>query len=237
MDLATKGSNLARTELSKFPRPSLAVDVAVLTVVGGQLAVVLWRRTGATNTDTWALPGSFVRERERLADAVGRTLRDKCGIEGLDPSQLAVMDDPARDDRGWVVSVAHLDVVRQSGIEQRGPDTRVRLAPVRHKPMGRRSILELPDGQAKLPFDHERIATLAIDELRERYSKLPDPSGLLDDGFTILQLRRLHEAVAGSTLQKDTFRRTMVPHLEPLEAVEEGVVGRPAQLFRRAGVD
>ena len=97
--------------LNDFPRPSVAVDVAVCTVVDGRLCMILWRRTGRTAGHKWALPGSFVREREQLADAVARTLGDKCGIVGLAPTQLAVMDDPNRDNRGWVLSVAHLDVV------------------------------------------------------------------------------------------------------------------------------
>src|SRR5690606_36560232 len=117
-------------DLTAFPRPSVAVDVAVLTVADGRLSVVICRRTGRTATGQWALPGSFVRERERLDDAVARTLWDKCRIRGLAPTQLAVMDDPERDDRGWVLSVAHLDVVRASALPDRGPAGDVRLARV-----------------------------------------------------------------------------------------------------------
>lgn len=226
------------TDLTSFPRPSVAVDVAVLTVADDRLSVVVWRRTGRTATGEWALPGSFLRERERLGDAVARTLRDKCRIRGLAPTQLRVMDDPARDDRGWVLSVAHLDVVPASAIADRGPEGEVRLAPVRSERAGgrRRSMLELPDGQARLPFDHEDIARLAVAELRIRYADRPDPAGLLGDRFTILQLRRLHEAIAGTALQKDSFRRAMLPHLERLPEIEEGVVGRPAHVFRRRRV-
>ena len=49
---------------------------------------------------------------ETLADAVKRSLRDKAGVRGLQPRQLHVFDDPDRDDRGWVLSVAHVDVVQ-----------------------------------------------------------------------------------------------------------------------------
>ena len=108
-------------DLLAFPRPSLAVDVAVMSVVPAQwlapdaepddrtLAVLLLRRTDGPGAGLWSLPGSFVRARERLADAVLRTLADKCGLDGLAPRQLHVFDEPGRDDRGWVVSVAHVD--------------------------------------------------------------------------------------------------------------------------------
>lgn len=220
-------------DLKRFPRPSVAVDVAVLTVVDDRLAVVLWRRTGRTHPGEWALPGSFVRAQERLDDAVTRTLSDKCGIRGLTPTQLRVMDEPARDDRGWVLSVAHLDVVRAEQLGDRSGDGEVRLAPVRNDTARgrRRSVLDLPDGQRRLPFDHEEIVGIAIAELRRRYGERPDPAGLLGEPFTIRELRRLHEAIAGKALQKDTFRRAMIGHLEQLDEVAEGTVGRPARLF------
>lgn len=222
-------------DLKRFPRPSVAVDVAVLTVVDDRLAVVLWRRTGRTHTGEWALPGSFVRAQERLGDAVTRTLSDKCGIQGLSPTQLQVMDDPVRDDRGWVLSVAHLDVVRAEALDTRSGDGEVQLAPVRNGSPGsrHRSVLELSDGQDRLPFDHEVIVRIAIAELRDRYRERPDPAGLLGERFTVRELRRLHEAISGEVLQKDTFRRSMLPHLEQLDEVAEGTVGRPARLFRR----
>ncbi len=69
------------------------------------------RRAGA-RAGGWALPGRFRRERETLADAVERTLEDKCHLNSGDlagrmPRQLHVFDDPDRDDRGWVLSIAH----------------------------------------------------------------------------------------------------------------------------------
>jgi ADP-ribose pyrophosphatase YjhB (NUDIX family) len=221
------------------------VDVAVLTVVPAPknsetrltLALLLWRRRGPTKTGTWSLPGSFLRERERLADAVTRTLRDKCGVEGLCPRQLAVLDDPDRDDRGWVLSVAHIDTVRPDALAHLATSGDVQLAAVRAPSASTRrgrqgSHLALPDGQKRLPFDHETIARLAMDDLRRRYRERPDPAGFLPQPFTLLQLRRVHEAVLGHRLQKDTFRRMVAPLLRSIGAVARGDVGRPALLYR-----
>lgn len=230
--------------LSEFPRPSVAVDVAVCTVVDGRLCVVVWRRSGTTARGAWALPGSFVRERETLTDAVARTLRGKCGIVGLAPTQLRVMDDPRRDRRGWVLSVAHLDVVTPEALAGREPADTVLLAPVRADAAGdpsddgRRapSILDLPGRQRRLPFDHDVIVALAVAELRRRYRDRPDPAGLAGERFTLHELRRLHEAIAGGALQKDTFRRTMLPFVEATDEVARGAVGRPARVYiRRRG--
>ena len=64
-----------------------------------------------TDGPGWALPGTFLHAGETLADAVNRSLREKANVRGLHPRQLHVFDDPERDDRGWVLSVAHVAVV------------------------------------------------------------------------------------------------------------------------------
>ena len=225
------------SDLGDYPRPSVAVDVAVLSVVADddgvdRLSVLLIHRATETHRGEWSLPGSFVRERERLDHAVQRTLRDKCGVAGLAPRQLIVLDDPARDDRGWVLSVAHLDTVPVTRAVSLLDRTDVRWVPVRPRRRGR-SVLDLPDGQRLLPFDHEVIIERAIARIRSDYADQPDPAGMLPEPFTILELRRLHEAVAGEELQKDTFRRAMLPGLVRTASVESGTVGRPARRYRR----
>ena len=106
----TEYRNSHNHPLADYPHPSVAVDTAVLTVPNGGALSVLIVRTG----DGWRLPGTFLHEGERLANAVLRSLQVKAGVTGLSPRQLHVFDDPHRDDRGWVLSVAHLDAVPAS---------------------------------------------------------------------------------------------------------------------------
>lgn len=231
-------------DLLAHPRPSLAIDVAVLTVVpegpdgAPALAVLLLRRDAAPKAGAWGLPGSFVRERERLAGAVLRTLADKCGISGLAPRQLHVFDDPGRDDRGWVVSVAHVDVVPVERLEPalaaRDDLALAPIAPRGTNGAGATSPVDVPGRQTSLPFDHDEIVALAVDDLRERYRAAPDPGGLVREPFTFLALRRTHDAVIGEPQQKDTFRRQMLPLLVEDGEIARGGVGRPARLYRRA---
>jgi 8-oxo-dGTP diphosphatase len=196
--------------LSDYPQPSVAVDTAVLTVHDGSLHVVL-----VQNDTGWRLPGTFVHEGETLAHAVLRSLRDKAGIEGLQPRQLHVFDEPDRDDRGWVISVAHLVVVPESSV------TSAEVTPV-HAAHG-------------LVYDHAAIIQLAIDTLRAEYRASPDPEGLLGSEFTLLELLRLHETIAGERLGKDTFRRHMVGQLVETDAYQQGRVGKPAKIYSRDG--
>ena len=201
--------------LADYPRPSLAVDTAVLTVGPDRTLHVLQVRRGGERG--WALPGTFLHEGERLIDAVLRSLRDKASVEGLQPRQLHVFDEPSRDDRGWVLSVAHLMVVPFDRLMSRASTTR--LVPV-HSP-------------GRMPYGHGDMIAMAAADVRRRYRELPDPDGLLPDAFTVLELRRVHAAVAGRPMQKDTFRRAMEPNLIGTGEMTSGTRGRPAALFRR----
>jgi 8-oxo-dGTP diphosphatase len=218
-------TDAASKTVTDYPRPSVAVDTALLTVPAGSYAlhVLLVRREGSHEHGEWALPGTFLHDGERLADAVLRSLRDKAGVEGLRPRQLHVFDAPDRDDRGWVLSVAHLDVVAWSRLERTVTlHDDVRLVPV--------------GDVAGLPFDHDAIVALAVAELRDSYRMSPDPDRLLSDPFTLLELRRLHQAVLGETLPKDTFRRQMQPLVKATRLHKEGQVGKPALLFKHLRV-
>ena len=196
------------SDIGAFPRPSVAVDVAVVTVQpDGQLAVLVLRRTG-DRAGQWALPGRFVRDRERLADSVAIALAEKCGLPaaalaGATPRQLHVFDDPARAD--------------------------LALAPVRER------RLQLPGRQRNLPYGQGAIVEYAVDELRRRYLEEPDPEGLLGaDEFSLAELRDLHATVLDQPWQIDTFRRNMLPALMPTDTVRSGTPGRPAALYRRS---
>jgi 8-oxo-dGTP diphosphatase len=144
----------------------------------------------------------------------------------LPARQLRVFDDPSRDPRGRVLSVAHVDLVRHERLADPAGDD-VALAGI----AGNR--VELPDGQRHLCFDHDAVVAEAVGWARSAYAEHPDPAGLLEDAFTLYEVRRLHEAVHGGELQKDTFRRQMDPHIEPSGQPRIGTVGRPAQLYRR----
>lgn len=199
------------TLLTSFPRPSVAVDTAVLTITDAGLGVLVLADAGGVAR----LPGTFLHEGELLADAVLRSLREKAGVRGLAPRQLHVFDALDRDDRGRVLSVAHVDVVRASTL----PADAV-IVPV--------------DALPSLAFDHDRIVSFAVDGLRGCYRTDPDPSVLIAGDFTLSRLRSVHEAVLATRLQPDTFRRAMLPGLVATGELDRSARGRPAELYRRA---
>jgi 8-oxo-dGTP diphosphatase len=208
--------------LDDYPRPSVAVDAALLTVVPGEecLSVLQVQRAEGPDGNPpagWGLPGTFLHQGELLLDAVQRCLREKAGVDGTRPRQLHVFDKPDRDDRGWVLSVAHMDVVRPELLSGRIKE-KTRIVPA--------------DDLGILPYDHTEIIRQAVQTVRASYQLAPDPERLLAEPFTILQLRLTHEAVVGRPFQRDTFRRLMEPQLIGTGRTTAGARGRPAELFR-----
>lgn len=220
--LTTVTDNLFRDSsgrrLTDYPRPSVAVDTALL--IPDRYKGLLVLEVRRENTTGWGVPGTFLWEGERLADAVRRSLKVKAGVEGVEPHQLQVFDDPTRDDRGWVLSVAHWAVVHPDRLESRLVDA-TRLMPA--------------DKPGRLIYDHRLIVESAVEHLRSRYRADADPDWVLGEQFTMRELWRLHQSVAGRPLDRNVFHRQMTEkgRVERTGEVTEGTRGRPAELFRR----
>ncbi len=88
-------------------------------------------------------------------------------------------------------------------------------------------------------FDHRRILATAVSRLRGKIKFRPVVFELLPPTFTLLQLQRVVEALAGQRLHKQNFRRLVEKGglVEGTHKLSAGTGGRPAELFRfRHGV-
>ncbi|HWJ67216.1 MAG TPA: hypothetical protein VNT31_11090 [Nocardioides sp.] len=225
--------------LESYPRPGVTVDLALLTLTGAsdtnpRLRLLVQDRADPAGR---ALPGGFIRERWTVAQTVADVLQRKVGISPPDaarPRLLRLFDDPARDNRSWVISAGHSVSLREEGLVDAIGD----LVPV--------TAAGGLEGEGPLLFDHDDIVAAAVGALRERYEIRyryvdvhPDPDDFLPEPFTLHQLRKVHEAVVGDELHKDNFNRRMKPALEPVLRKGEPVLatnlrGRPAALYRKA---
>jgi 8-oxo-dGTP diphosphatase len=99
-----------------YPRPALTVDVAIVTREAVP-RVLLIQRKQEPFAASWALPGGFVEENERLSDAARRELHEETGVTACDLEQLYTAGDPGRDPRGWTVSVVYLAQVDPNAVK------------------------------------------------------------------------------------------------------------------------
>ena len=82
--------------------------------------------------------------------------------------------------------------------------------------------------------DHRRILATGMARLRAKIKYRPVVFELMPESFTLLQLQRTVEALAGLTLHKQNFRRLIEQQelVEETGATESETGGRPAKLFR-----
>jgi 8-oxo-dGTP diphosphatase len=191
------------------PRLGVSVDLVILTVRDGQLAVLAWRR----DTDPYAglpgLPGGFIRLDEDLPAAAARVLAERAGLPAalVHLEQLRTYGYPDRDPTRRAISVAYLG-----------------LAP------------DLPaPGQPQMTFDHARILQDGVERARSKLEYTSLAAAFCRDEFTVGELRRVYEIVWGTPLDPRNFHRKVTGARDFL--VETGTVttsgGRPAQVYRR----
>ena len=230
---------LSRYDATAFPRPSLAVDVALVSAEEGALRTVAVRRAAHPARGKWALPGGFVGITESLDAAAGRVIQTKTGVSGVFLEQLYTFGDPARDPRTRVVSVAYyalVDAARLASVVR--PDVaRARISVPWEGETGGPVELIAEDGSSlPLAFDHAEILGMAVKRLRGKLDYTPIGFQLLPRAFTLLSLQRVHETVLGRPVNKDSFRRRMLAsgQLEATGESQRDVEHRPAELYRFA---
>ncbi len=244
----TEAEFLASYDPNAFDRPSVAVDVALLSVVDGSLFTLLQKRGEHPFKGKWCLPGGFVRLDEALDAAARRLLRTKGALSDVFLEQLYTFGDPKRDPRMRVVAVGYYALVDRRRFESavsEGPRVRAgtgqsdlvigRLdVPWEGETGGPVDVLLPDEKKAELAFDHADILGTAVKRIRGKLDYSPIGFQLLGSTFTLLELQRVHETILGRPLNKDSFRRRMLAsgQLEATGEMEREVDHRPAELYR-----
>ncbi|WP_239019932.1 NUDIX hydrolase [Novacetimonas maltaceti] len=85
--------------------------------------------------------------------------------------------------------------------------------------------------------DHRRILATAMARLRARIRYRPVVFELMPEEFTLFQLQRTVESLAGCHVHKQNFRRLVTQQqlIEETGRIDEKTGGRPARLFRFCG--
>jgi 8-oxo-dGTP diphosphatase len=233
---------LANYDATKYAPVAVTVDVVLLTVRAGRLAVLLVERKGHPFQGQWALPGGFVEPEDDLDGAAQRELKEETGVliagevAGVHLGhleQLRSYGTPGRDPRMRVVSVAYVGfTARDEAIA--GSDA----ADARFWAVDDLAISGIgsEDGVA-LAFDHDRIVADGVERARAKLEYTTLATAFLDEPFTLGELRRVYEAVWGETLHEGNFRRKVLSTAGFVESTGETAptVGRPAALYRRGG--
>jgi 8-oxo-dGTP diphosphatase len=205
---------------SDYPKPSVTVDVVIITLRGDELQVLLVKRDLAPYKGKWAIPGGFVHIDESLESAARRELREETGVNDVYLEQLYTFGDLGRDPRGRVISVAYIALVSAPLTVEAGSDAReARWWPLKDLPA--------------LAFDHEKVMQLALTRLRYKIEYSAVGFRLMPEHFTLTELQRAYEIILGEPLDKRNFRRRIMEAevIEPTDDLRTGE-GRPARMYR-----
>jgi len=216
-------------DFKEYPKPSVAVDLAIMTVVDGQMKALLVDRPG-DDVPGWAMPGGFVQIDRSLEQAVERVLGEKVGLNSIHFEQLASYGAIDRDPRGRVISIVYLALCPAAALagqslatihvdwdgETGGPAQALRNG----KPL-------------KLAFDHEDILGDVVKRLRGKLDYSRIGYALLPDRFTLREVQEVHEVILGKGLKKPPFRRKLLDRgmIVPTGEFETGSAFRPAELY------
>ncbi|GAB2675035.1 NUDIX domain-containing protein [Flavihumibacter cheonanensis] len=183
---------------SSYQNPSLAVDLVVFGYDKEALSVLLLNRKEAPFKNQWTLPGAFLQLEERFLETCQRILETKLGLTNIYLEQLYSFDEPDRDPRGRVISVAYFALVNPENYQL----TAGKMAnDVKWFPLA-----DLPS----LGFDHAAIVRKSVERLRAKILYHPVGFELLDQDFTLPELHHLFEAVLDTKLDRRNFRRKIL---------------------------
>ena len=93
---------LAAYDSSRYPKPSVTVDVLLLA--GNKILLI--KRGNHPQKNRWALPGGFINMDEDLLSAAKRELMEETGVEAEQLELIGVYGAVDRDPRDRIISVA-----------------------------------------------------------------------------------------------------------------------------------
>lgn len=209
-------------DVTKYDRPSVALDVLLFTIQENQLQILLVRRKEEPFQGEWAFPGGFVKMNESLEVGAARELREETGLKDIYLEQLYTFGNPKRDPRTRVISVAYLALAAKTdwAIMADTDASEAKFWPVSKLP--------------KLAFDHQEIFEYGLSRLGSKLNYTNIAFGLLPDQFTLTELQNTYEIILNKKLDKRNFRKKILS-TDLLSAVGQkssSGAHRPAELFR-----
>lgn len=181
----------------RYPHPAVTTDSVVFGFDGRTLHILLIERAIEPHKGMWALPGGFMKMDETTDQCAMRELREETGVTEVYLEQFHTFSDVHRDPRERVLTVAYLALVRKSDYRLIAGDDAARA-----------NWFEI-DQLPPLAFDHTDIINVARRHIREVLRNRPIAFKLLDEKFSIDELRRLYEAINDTEYDRRNFAKKM----------------------------
>lgn len=189
------------------PRHYVAVDCVILGYQDDEMKLLLYPRSFEPSKGKWSLLGGFVQENESGDEAAARILKQTTGLGHIFLEQVEAFSAPNRDPEARVISLAYYALIRidlhdEECVRENGAFW----VPVRQLP--------------NLIFDHKEMFEKALAKLQQKAVYSLAGLELLPERFTLIQLRKLYEAIFQREFDPGNFRKKILS-LGALERLEE----------------
>ena len=191
---------------NQHPRFLVAVDCVVFGYEEGELKLLLYPRAFEPEKGHWSLMGGFVQENESSDEAAARVLKQTTGLNDIFLEQVNTFSEPGREQSERVISIAYFALIKIGRYKKNKAEE-----------FGAKwwQVNELP----LLIFDHRKMILKALKKLQYKAGSSLVGSELLPSKFTLLQLRKLYEAMYQRTFDPGNFRKKMLS-LDVLEKLD-----------------
>ncbi len=207
-----------------FERPSVAVDLLVLTMDENRLKVVLVERNEHPFKGKLSFPGVFVRIDETLDNAVSRGIKEETGLTNIYFEQLYTWGEVDRDPRMRIISVSYIAIVDPAKIKLTAGE--------RTASVGLYDVEELLDSDIELAFDHKKMLEFARERITNKIEYTNIAFEFLPDEFTLPEVQRIFEIILHKKMHKTSFRQKMAPLVEDTGRMKTGDAYRPSKYYR-----
>ncbi|HOO83190.1 MAG TPA: DNA mismatch repair protein MutT [Prolixibacteraceae bacterium] len=185
----------------------VSVDCIIFGYENDELKLLVFKRWIEPCKGKLSLLGGWVNPDESVTDAARRVLKLISGLNDIYLEQVDVFSEVGRDPGGRVISIAYyalmtIDEQNQKLIEQHS----AQWVPYNKKP--------------GLIFDHDTMVEKALEKLRMKASYNLIGEHLLPEKFTLLQLRKLYNAIFQKEFDPGNFRKKVLS-LKLLEQLSE----------------
>ncbi len=216
---------LAGYDARNYAAPLTTVDMAIFSLIEGQLQVLLVKRAEHPARGLWALPGGFIdlQRDQQLDDAAYRKLKQKTGVDLAYLEQVASTGNQHRDPRGWSLTVLYYALIDAAEVVLRADPSASHV-----------QWFQVQQArQLDLAFDHRALLAAAHERLKTKVEYTALPLYLMPPEFTLSELQQVFETILEKPLEKKSFRRRMLD-AELLQDTGKlrRAGARPAQLYR-----